>query len=70
MSEDKIEKEMLKALGNLKIEGIDISKGEYQTIARVLKKYQDELGEDAIQSLLYALCIGKELEEDDNDKRK
>lgn len=70
MSDDKIEKEMLKALGNLKIEGIDISRCEYQTIARVLKKYQDEVGEEAIQSLLYSLCIGKKLEEDEHDKRK
>lgn len=54
----EIDKEIKKALGNLNIEGMNVSKKEYENIVRILEKYKDKLGDQAIESLLYSLVIG------------
>ena len=64
----EIENELNKALGNLSVEGIDVSEEEYKNILRILKKYKEENGEEALESLLYSLAIG--YEQDKNGKQK
>lgn len=64
----EIENELNKALGNLSVEGIDVSEEEYKNILRILKKYKEENGEEALESLLYSLAIGHE--QDKNGKQK
>lgn len=63
----EIDKEIKKALGNLNIEGMHVSGKEYENIVRILEKYKDKLGDNAIESLLYSLTIG--LENNEQNKR-
>lgn len=67
---NKVNSEMLKALGNLNIEGLDVSNLEYKKIAEILIKYKEKLGPEAIDSLLYALAIGNEIMKEENARKK
>lgn len=62
---DKIEQ----SKGNIEIEGVEVP--GLDKVEMYLKKYEDKLGPDAVDSLFYALCKGKEIcEEEENAKRK
>ena len=65
-----LEQELNKAIGNIEIEGHSIPKHEKDIVPRVYQKYQDRLGTDAIDSLLYGLVDEMKNEEQESGKSK
>ena len=68
MSDEKVSQEVEKAVGNINIEGNDISKHEKKLIADVYLRHQNDLGPNAVGSLLHDLII--EDKEKANDKKR
>lgn len=63
---DKTDK-LSQSKGNIEIEGIQVP--ETEIIEFLVKKYQDKLGEEAVNSLFYSLYQGKKIyEEEQNGK--
>ena len=57
MSDEKVSQEVEKAVGNINIEGNDISKHEKKLIADVYLRHQNDLGPNAVGSLLHDLVM-------------
>ena len=55
MGDERLEKKVDSAIGNIEIEGHDIPKDEKYLILKTFKKYKNRLGDEAIDSLLYGL---------------
>lgn len=68
MSDEKISQEVEKAVGNINIEGNDISKHEKKLIANVYIRHQDDLGPNAVGSLLHDIVM-KDKEKTNGKKR-
>ena len=68
MSDEKVSQEVEKAVGNINIEGNDISKHEKKLIADVYLRHQNDLGSNAVGSLLHDLVM--EDKEKTNDKKR
>ena len=68
MSDEKISQEVEKAVGNINIEGKDISKQEKNLIADVYFRHQNDLGSNAIGSILYDIVM--EDKEKINEKKR
>mgnify|MGYP001625404983 CR=1 FL=1 len=54
---ENLEKELEKAVGNVEIEGQDISEQEKNIVLRIYNRYKERLGKDAVESVLYALVM-------------
>ncbi len=67
---DHLEKKVDSAIGNIEIEGHDISQTEKALILKTFRKYKDRLGDKAIDSLLYGLVSQIEYEEKEDAKTK
>ena len=67
---DHLEKKVDSAIGNIEIEGHDISQTEKALILKTFRKYKDRLGDKAIDSLLYGLVSQIEYEEKENARKK
>ena len=65
---DHLEKKVDSAIGNIEIEGHDISQTEKALILKTFRKYKDRLGDKAIDSLLYGLVSQIEYEEKEDAK--
>ena len=61
MNEEKIKKELDKAAGSLAIEDIGVSQKDIARVSKIIQKYQDSAGTDAIDSLLYSIQEGLEI---------
>ncbi len=70
MQEKDLKKELDKAVGNIEIEGHNISGKEKNIVSRIYQKYKDRLGTDAIDSLLYGLAKETEHMEQENGRNK
>lgn len=69
MGDKSLEEKVESAIGNVEVEGYNISEKEKELILRTFKKYQDRLGDNAINSLLYGLANEIEHEEKNANKR-
>ncbi len=65
-----LEEQIESAIGNIEIEGHNISDKEKELIVKIYKKYKDRLGDKAIDSLLYGLVDQLNYEEQENAKTK
>ena len=70
MGDEVLEKKVDSAIGNIEIEGHDISKEEKDLILETFKKYKNRLGDKAIDSLLYGLVEEITYEGQENARKK
>ena len=70
MGDERLEKKVDSAIGNIEIEGHDIPKDEKYLILKTFKKYKNRLGDEAIDSLLYSLVEEIKFEDEENVRKK
>mgnify|MGYP005779122643 CR=1 FL=1 len=70
MGDEYLEKNIDSAIGNVEIEGHNVSQVEKDLILKTFKKYKNRLGDQAIDSLLYGLVEELKYEEQKNAKAK
>lgn len=70
MGDERLEKKVDSAIGNIEIEGHDIPKDEKYLILKTFKKYKNRLSDEAIDSLLYGLVEEIKFEDEENVRKK
>ena len=70
MGDERLEKKVDSAIGNIEIEGHDIPKDEKYLILKTFKKYKNRIGDEAIDSLLYSLVEEIKFEDEENVRKK
>lgn len=67
MDEQQIKKELDKAAGSLEIEDIGVSEKDKDLVSKIIQKYKDSSGSDAIDSLLYGIHEGLKIMQCENE---
>lgn len=72
MNNEQLKKELEKAAGTLNAENIEVTEKDKEMISKIIQKYQDYAGEEAIDSLLYNIQAGLKImeEEKENERTK
>lgn len=65
MKEEQIKKELDKAVGTLNAENIEVTAQDKEMISKIIQKYKDYAGEEAIDSLLYNIQAGLKIMEEE-----